>query len=86
MKKPITKTKFWKVFKAISPVLKVVPGVGPLVQNVVDHNSTPEGVIDDSEATSQLVSLAILVALVILVITGVISFEEAEQAKEFILE
>ncbi len=79
MKKPLELIK-----KVVFSVLKVVPGVGPIAQNMLDANSTPPGVMDNKELASQLVSLGVLIVLAYLALSGRITWEDAEAVKDFV--
>jgi len=76
--------KVFGIIKKLSPLLSAIPGVGPIIANVLDNNSTPAGVMDKKELWPQLVQLAILAVLVYLVMSGKISWDDAEMAKDFI--
>jgi len=76
--------KVFGIIKKLSPLLSAIPGVGPIIANVLDNNSTPAGVMDKRELWPQLAQLAILAVLVYLVISGKISWDDAEMAKDFI--
>jgi len=76
--------KVFGVLKKLSPLLSAIPGVGPIIANVLDNNSTPAGVMDKKELWPQLVQLGILAVLVYLWLSGKITQDQAESAKDFL--
>jgi len=84
MKKPLRDTKVFKILKSFSPLLSSIPVVGSIAANFLDNNSTKPGVMDKKELWPQLAQLAILAVLVYLVMSGKISWDDAEQAKDFL--
>ena len=69
----------------IKGVLKSVPVLGDLVDNITESTfDAPEGVLDKNKLIFQIVRIAILCILLYLVFSGKISFEEAEDAKQFL--
>ena len=66
----------------VRAVLKSVPFVGDVVSNL--DNEAPVGQFDTKEAWYTTIRYVIIAALLYLVISGKISWEEAEQAKEFL--
>ena len=69
----------------IKGVLKSVPFVGDVVDNITEGTfEAPEGVLDKNKLIYSTVRLIILCVLLYLVFSGKISFEDAENAKEFI--
>ena len=69
----------------IKGVLKSVPFVGDVVDNITEGTfQAPEGTLDKNKLYYSIWRLTILCVLLYLVFSGKISFEDAEQAKEFI--
>ena len=69
----------------IKGVLKSVPFVGDVVDYITEGTfEAPEGVLDKNKLIYSTVRLALLCVLMYLVLSGKISFEDAEQAKDFI--
>lgn len=66
----------------VKAVLKSVPFVGDVVDNL--DNDTPKGELDVKQAWFSVVRLAIVGTLLYLALSGKISWEEAEQGKEFL--
>lgn len=86
-KKPFKQTKFGKILTSpiIKGVLTKLPfGVGSLVSEVVNSTSTPEGDINKSQVVHHAIKLAIYAALIYAVLTGKITWDDAEQAKELL--
>lgn len=69
----------------IKGVLQSVPFVGDVVENVTEGTfQSPEGNLDKNKLIFQVIRFAALAVLLYLVFSGKISFEEAENAKEFL--
>lgn len=87
MKKKFIDKKIGKFLTkpTVKAIIKSIPILGDIAGNVLDEQQTSEpGQIDKKTIGPQLVKIAILGILLYLAMTGKISFEEAEQAKEFI--
>jgi len=76
--------KVFGIIKKLSPLLSAIPGVGPILANVLDNNSTKPGVIDTKEAIPQVIQLVILAVLLYLAMKGHLTWDEIERAKDFI--
>jgi len=76
--------KVFGIIKKLSPLLSAIPGVGPIIANVLDNNSTPAGVMDKKELWPQLVQLVILAVIIYFLLTGKITQDQAEGAKELL--
>jgi len=73
------------VFKILQKVAPAIPfGIGSVAENILNDNSTPAGEIDNNELPAQLIKIGIYVVLVYLVLSGKLSWDDAEIAKEFI--
>ena len=86
-KKPFKETRIGKILTSpiIKGVLTKLPfGVGSLVSEVVNSTSTPEGSINKEQLTHIIIKMAIYAALIYAVLSGRISWDDAEQAKELI--
>jgi len=75
--------KLFGLIKKLSPIISGIPIFGPIAANILDDNSTPSGVMDNKELKPQIVA-AILTILAALALSGVISWGDAEIAKDFI--
>ncbi len=87
MKKPFKDSKFGKILTSplIKGVLTKLPfGVGSLVSEVVNSTTTPEGNINKEQLIHNVIKIAIYVALIYMVFSGKISWDDASNAKEFI--
>ena len=91
MKKPFRERKISKFLT--SPFMKVVlgliPGIGPIAKNIlIELPDSESGTVNKKEIVSdsiQAVIQAVLVGiLIILAVTGKISFADAEQAAEIL--
>ena len=64
---------------------KSIPIIGDISDNMEsDTFESPQGTVDNKKLIYMLVRFAVLVALLIAVLKGGISMEQAEQAKEFL--
>ena len=68
----------------VKAVFKSVPFVGDIVDNI--ENDAPAGQLDIKQAWFSAVRLAIIGVLLYLALSGKISWEEAEQGKEFLTQ
>ena len=87
MKKPFRETKIGKLATnpIVSGILKSIPGVGDVIGNVIDETKTsPAGQANWRTMMPQLIKLVITATLTYLWLSGKISFDDAEQAKNFI--
>ena len=87
MKKRFNETKFGKIIT--SPLIKsaigMVPfGIGSTLSNILDKNGTEPGTVDPQSFAPQMMKIAIYIVLVYLALSGKLTWEDAEQAKEFI--
>ena len=82
MKKPFKETLAFKIAQKVAPIIPF--GIGSVAENILNDNSTPPGEVDHEELAPQLIKIGVYIVLAYLFISGKISFEDAEQAKEFI--
>jgi len=72
-------------FKILQKVAPAIPfGIGSIAENILNDNSTPAGEIDNNELGPQLIKIGIYIVLVYLVLSGKLTWIDAEQAKDFI--
>ncbi len=92
-KKKFKDTKLGKMLtsKLVKGTLSVIPGVGPIAANILDEVKGDEKgeVVSEAGAVNwkdpkQIIGGVITIVLLYLAMKGYISFEEAEQAKDFI--
>ena len=86
-KKPFKETKIGKILTSpiVKGILTKLPfGVGSLMGEVVNSTSTPEGAINREQLIHSLVKIGIYVVLIYLVLSGRISWDDADSAKGFI--
>lgn len=87
MKKPFKSTKVGKVLTnpMVKTALGFIPfGVGSTIEKVLDSNQTPEGQINREDLAKSLVKLGIYAVIIYLVLSGKVTWEDAERVKEFI--
>ncbi len=82
MKKPFKETLAFKILQKVAPAIPF--GIGSIAENFLNDNSTPAGELDNNELTPQLIKVGIYVVLVYLVLSGKLSWVDAELAKDFI--
>ncbi len=74
LKKPIVKG-----------LIKSIPFIGDIADNVLTETAnSPAGRVDKGDLVTKLVRLTLLVGLLYLVFSGKISFDQAENAKDFL--
>jgi len=89
MKKPFNETKIGKILTTplIKGAVSLLPfSLGSIASNILDENATGSGTLDPKTMPVKLMKLVIYAVLVYLFMSGKISKEDAEQAKEFIIQ
>jgi len=86
MGKKIQDTKIGKLLfsKVGKSIIKSIPFVGDLATNVMESNNSAEGKLDKQELPTQLIRMAILIGILYLALSGKISFDDAEAAKQLV--
>ena len=85
MKKPFKETKIGKFLTSSIGLglIKMIPVVGPLANNVLNENNSSPGEVDHKELASDVVQAAMMI-LVLIYLLGWIDFDQAQEAKELI--
>ncbi len=70
---------------AIKGLIKSIPFVGEMASNVLTETSnSPAGEVDKDDMIPTLIRMGVVIVLLYLAMSGRISFDDAQQAKEFI--
>ena len=70
---------------AIRGIVKSIPFVGEMFSNVLTETShSPAGKVDKEDLIPTLVRMGVVIVLLYLALSGKISFDDAEAAKELI--
>ena len=79
------------ISQPIKNLLKIIPIIGPVAGNILDESkgvgfneiTSEPGEIDKENIVLNIIQSVVVAVLLYLAITGKISFEEAEKAKDF---
>ena len=85
MKKPFKRTRVGKILTSgvVKAVITKLPfGIGSIASEMLNSTDTPEGEMNKEKMVHHLVKLAIYAALIYAVLSGKISWEDAESAKD----
>ena len=89
MKKPFKDTAFFKILSGpiVKTVLTKIPfGIGSMAGDLLNKNESPEGVMTREKFLHSIIKLGIYSVLIYLALSGKITMEDAEQAKDFITD
>ena len=70
---------------AIRGIIKSIPFVGELGSNILTETAnSPSGKVDKQDLVPTLIRMGVVIVLLYLAMSGKISFDDAEQAKDFL--
>ena len=82
MKKPFKDSKIFKIIKAVAPVIPF--NIGSIASELLTNTDTPEGTMNREKAILHAGKLIIYLVLIYLALSGRLTWDQAEEAKDFL--